>query len=75
MFREWGDPDLALIYGDADSIDADGRIIERPPGIRPPPGPNRRGYLELFLANRIPNPTVALRRDAFERIGGFDESL
>lgn len=75
MFREWGDPDLALIYGDADSIDADGRIIERPPGIRPPPGPNRQGYLELFLANRIPNPTVALRRDAFERIGGFDESL
>ena len=75
MYRQWGIPEIGLIYGDAGFIDADGRPLERSPGIRPPAGPDRQGYLELFLANRIPNPTVALRREAFLEAGGFGAKL
>ncbi|MBE0500711.1 MAG: glycosyltransferase [Desulfuromonadales bacterium] len=75
MVQEWNTPDLGLIYSDAGFIDAEGQLLDRPVGSRPPPGPTKNGYRDLFLANRIPNPTVALRRDAFMAVGGFDESL
>jgi alpha-1,3-rhamnosyltransferase len=74
-YLEWDVPDLALIYGDAGFIDEEGNPMTRSPGERPPPGPVQQGHLQLFLANRIPNPTVALRRKAVLEIGGFDESL
>jgi len=75
MVQDWRVPELGLIYADAGFIDATGLILDKPPGIRPTAGPTREGCRELFLANRIPNPTVALRREAFLAIGGFDEEL
>lgn len=74
-YQDWGVPDVALIFADADFIDINGVTIPRTVKEVFPPGPDRQAYRRLFLANRIPNPTVAIRREAFEAVGGFDESL
>ena len=73
--QAWDDPRLALVYADADFIDETGRVISSTLANRPAPGPDAQAYLWLVRANRIPNPTVALRREAFLAAGGFDEQL
>lgn len=73
---EWNLPDLALVHADSDTINAAGaRHVSRRKAKRPPPGPDHAAYRWLFHANLISNPTIALRRDAFLSIGGFDASL
>jgi glycosyltransferase involved in cell wall biosynthesis len=73
--QDWGDERLALVYADADLIDEDGAAIPKIAGERPPSGPDPKAYLALVLGNPIPNPTVALHRERFAGLGGFDESL
>ena len=73
--QEWGEPELALVYADVEDIDNAGRPLHRRDHDRPSPGPDYKAYEALFLRNPIINPTVALRRDAFLNIGGFDETL
>lgn len=76
MIEQWADPRLALVYADADFIDAEGRVLSTTRGPkRPPPGPDAAAYLWLLASNPITNPTVALRREAFLALGGFDETL
>lgn len=72
---DWGIDDLGLVFADADFIDAQGQVVPRTVKETFPPGPDRFACRRLFLANRIPNPTVAIRREAFVAVGGFDESL
>ncbi|MFZ4791634.1 MAG: glycosyltransferase [Candidatus Competibacteraceae bacterium] len=71
----WRDPALALVYADVDFIDATGQLLSSAIRNRPPPGPDHQACLWLIRYNPIPNPTVALRREAFLAIGGFDEQL
>lgn len=71
----WNEPRLALIYSDADFIDAKGQVLSSTTRKRPPPGPDPHAYLWLISHNYVTNPTVALRREAFLAIGGFDERL
>lgn len=71
----WREPRLALIYSDVDFIDAEGRVRSSATRNRPPPGPDFQAYLWLIRYNDIANPTVALRREAFLAMGGFDEGL
>ena len=71
----WRDPALALVYADVDRIDATGQWLSAATRNRPPPGPDHQAYLGLIRYNPIANPTVALRREAFLSIGGFDEQL
>jgi alpha-1,3-rhamnosyltransferase len=71
----WNEPRLALIYSDVDFIDAEGQVLSSATRKRPPPGPDHQAYLWLISHNYIANPTVALRREAFLAIGGFDEQL
>lgn len=52
-----------------------GRTLNRRHRARPSPGPDHKAYQALFLGNPVLNPTVALRREAFLKIGGFDETL
>jgi alpha-1,3-rhamnosyltransferase len=73
-YEEWGDPDVALIYSDADYIDNRGTVVRVVDKVFPP-GVDKNAYRRLFLSNCIPNPTLAIRREAFEAVGGFDESL
>lgn len=71
----WNEPRLALVYSDVDFIDAEGRVLSSATRNRPAPGPDHHAYLWLISHNDIANPTVALRREAFLSIGGFDERL
>ena len=73
--QNWGDPELALVYADVEDIDHTGRGLNRHDHDRPSPGPDHKAYEALFLGNPVINPTVALRREAFLKIGGFDETL
>ncbi len=73
--REWDDPELALVYADVEDIDYTGRRLKRHDLGRPAQGPDHKAYEALFLGNPVINPTVALRREAFLKIGGFDETL
>jgi glycosyltransferase involved in cell wall biosynthesis len=72
--QDWGDERLVLVYADADLVDEDGTAIPKIAGARPPAGPDPQAYLSLVLGNPIPNPTVALHRERFVSMGGFDES-
>ena len=74
---DWDCPDLALVHADADTIDQHGRpVVRRRQKPRPAPGPDREAWRVLFLGdNFIVNPTVALRRDAFLAVSGFDRNL
>ncbi len=74
---EWNCPDLALVHADADTIDEYGQpFVRRRQKPRPAPGPDRAAWHALFLSdNFIINPTVALRREAFLAVGGFDRNL
>lgn len=63
-------PDHALVYGHADNVNAEGRLI----------GPARQ--VEPFDAKRLLNdvdfiaqPATLMRRDAFLNVGGLDSSL
>lgn len=63
-------PDHALVYGHADNVNAEGRLI----------GPARQ--VEPFDAKRLLNdvdfiaqPATLMRRDAFLDVGGLDSSL
>ncbi len=71
----WNEPRLALVYSDVDFIDAEGRVLSSATRNRPTPGPDHQAYLWLISHNDIANPTVALRREAFLAMGGFDEQL
>lgn len=73
---EWNLPDLALVHTDTDTIDADGNPhVSRHQARQAPPGPDHAAYRWLFHRNLISNPSIALRRDAFLAIGGFDPTL
>ena len=63
-------PDWLMFYGDAEHIDASGRSLGRYPTRPPEVG------IDAFQAGcHICQPTVFLRREVFERLGGLDTGL
>ncbi|MCB1777065.1 MAG: glycosyltransferase [Candidatus Competibacteraceae bacterium] len=72
---DWNEPRLALVYSDVDFIDVNGQVLSSATRKRPPPGPDHQAYLRLISYNDVANATVALRREAFLAMGGFDEQL
>ena len=74
---DWDCSDLALVHADAAYIDQNGQPITRNRRAqRPAPGPDRQAWRALFMFdNFIINPTVALRRNTFLAVGGFDRNL
>lgn len=73
--QSWQADDLALVYGDVDEIDAEGRLLISRTVNRPLPGPQRHAYEQLLRRNSIYTPTVSLRRTALLELGGFDTNL
>lgn len=63
-------PDVMMVYGDAEYIDADGRPIARCAHIEPF---NLRRL--VHYSDFIVQPACFFRREAFEAVGGVDESL
>jgi alpha-1,3-rhamnosyltransferase len=72
---DWNELRLALVYSDVDFIDGKGQVLSSATRKRPPPGPDHQAYLRLIRYNDVANATVALHREAFLAIGGFDEQL
>ena len=74
--ERWKLPELALVHTDTDTINAEGTVRPiRKADRHAPPGPDHAAYRWLFHRNLISNPSIALRRNAFLDIGGFDPSL
>ncbi len=72
----WGVPQIALIYADVDYIDEHGKVTRtQRQEKRPLAGVDEKAYTWLCEGNSIPVPTVALRRQTFLEVGGFDEGL
>jgi glycosyltransferase involved in cell wall biosynthesis len=70
------DPELGVVYGNTQHIDHDGNLI----------GPSdvahcydfcESGWItpELFADNFVPFGSVLVKRECFEKLGGFDEKL
>jgi len=64
-------PDVAMVYGDADFIDASGQRIGRCQHVEPVFNPHRL----LHYSDFIVQPAAFFRRSAFEAVGGLDPSL
>jgi len=75
--EHWHCPGLALVHADCDYIGQDGSTVTRSrQKSRPAPGPDFHAYRWLFLGEHyIFNPTIALHRETFLAIGGFDKTL
>src|SRR5262245_45392509 len=61
----------AVVFSERVQIDAEGRRLVSPQ----PPFPRGRVLGEMFLDNFICFSSVVVRRDVFEEVGVFDESL
>jgi glycosyltransferase involved in cell wall biosynthesis len=64
-------PDVGMVYGDADFIDASGRYIGRCQHVEKVFSPHRL----LHYSDFIVQPAAFFRRSAFEAVGGLDPSL
>jgi alpha-1,3-rhamnosyltransferase len=74
---EWSAHDLALVHTDCDFVDQDGQQLTRS-GLLPRPatGPQDGAWRWIFLGEHsIFNPSIALHREKFLAIGGFDRKL
>ncbi len=67
-------PDLGLVYSDFYSTDEDGNILRRE---RPPTYPDRQAWFDALVGSGclINGSTTLILREAFDRVGPFDESL
>jgi len=67
---------LDLVHGHREIIDAEGRKM---PSIAPRAGLNELSQVQLFaemlLENFVAASSVVVRRNALERVGGFDDSF
>ncbi|HEY8667665.1 MAG TPA: glycosyltransferase family 2 protein [Tepidisphaeraceae bacterium] len=63
-------PDVAMVYGDADYIDATGGRIGRCAHVEP-----FNLHRLLYYSDFIVQPAAFFRRSAFEAVGGIDASL
>ncbi|MBW7901195.1 MAG: glycosyltransferase [Rhodocyclaceae bacterium] len=75
--EEWQTPGLALVHADADFVNEHGQPVLRSSLLpRPPAGPQTDACRWIFMGRHsIFNPTVALHRESFLAIGGFDPDL
>lgn len=63
-------PELAMVYGEADEIDEQGRRLRRFPTR--PPSASIQGFQRGCF---VPQPSAFVRRTALETVGYLDESL
>jgi glycosyltransferase involved in cell wall biosynthesis len=73
------DPDVVLVFGDAELVDGDGQLIgktflEKVFGEKEIPD-GAAVFNRLLVGNFIPSGTVTIRRSAIIDVGGYDESL
>lgn len=66
-------PEVGICAGNIQRIDAAGLAIGEPRDI----APRRLNFDDIFLNRQpgAPAPTLLIRRDAFEKVGGFDPDI
>lgn len=69
------DPELGVVYGQLQGIDSEGNILPPSESIDHSRWPSGWVTERLFQDNCIPFGSVLVRRECFDRLGGFDESL
>jgi glycosyltransferase involved in cell wall biosynthesis len=69
-------PDVAMVHSDFQTIDVTGNILEASVAVcRNRVRPSGRVFPELFMDSFIVGNSVLIRRECFEKLGLFDESL
>lgn len=69
-------PEVAMVHSDFQTIDADGNVLEQSvAACRNRRRPSGHVFLELFMDSFIVGNSVLIRRECFEKLGLFDESL
>jgi glycosyltransferase involved in cell wall biosynthesis len=69
-------PDVGMVHSDFQTIDVEGRIIEASvAAARGRTRPSGQVFRELFMDSFIVGNSVLIRRECFDRLGLFDESL
>ncbi len=69
-------PDVGMVHSDFQTIDADGNILEASVATcRNRQRPSGHVFRELFLDSFIVGNSVLIRKECFERLGGFDEVI
>jgi len=71
-----GHPDVGMVHADFQTMDVEGRIIEESVSAsRGRKRPSGQVFPQLFMDSFIAGNSVLIRRECFERLGLFDESL
>ncbi len=69
-------PDVAMVHSDFQTVDVQGVILEASvAACRKRKRPSGHVFRELFLDSFIVGNSVLIRKECFERLGLFDESL
>lgn len=70
------DPKFGMVHSDFQTIDAGGTVIEESVAhCRDRKRPSGDVFRELFMDSFIAASSVLIRKECFDRLGGFDESL
>ena len=70
-------PEVGMVHSDFQTIDGEGRVLEhsvaeaRRRGLRP----SGHVFPQLFMDSFVVGNSVLIRRECFEKLSGFDESL
>ena len=69
-------PDAGMVHSDFQTIDAEGTVVEASVArCRDRKRPSGKVFRELFLDSFIVANTVLIRKECFDRLGGFDEKM
>jgi glycosyltransferase involved in cell wall biosynthesis len=69
-------PDVGMVHSDFQTIDSEGNIIEESVAhCRQRKRVSGQVFRQLFMDSFIAGSSVVIRKECFDRLGGFDESL
>ena len=69
-------PDVGMVHSDFQTIDRDGNVIEESVArCRNRKRPSGHVFRDLFMDSFIAASSTMIRKECFDRLGGFDETL